>query len=151
MDPTLQQHSDITFLALTIWREARGEGHTCKVGVACSILNRVKNPKWWGDSVSAVLFKKWQYSSLTDPKDRQLTTWPSVADVRWEECLQIATAALAGTLVNPVAGADSYYDVSISAPRWAKPEMFVAQLDRIRFFNTDNDHELDETHVAPTT
>lgn len=137
----LHKASDTVFMALTIWREARGEPQDGQVAVAHSILNRVKKPSWWGKSVMEVLFKKWQYSSLTDPKDRQLTTWPK-DDTVWGQCLFVADQVLSGNFSNPVPGADSYYDLSISAPKWATPEMFVKQIGRLRFFNVDKDTEI---------
>ena len=84
--------TSFAFLALAIWREARGASMQAKIAVAYSILNRVERPSWWGNDVLSVLFKKWQYSSLTDPKDRQLTTWPSTSDPSWYDCLSVAGA-----------------------------------------------------------
>lgn len=138
---TLQDYADITFLALTVWREARGESAEVRAGVAHAIMNRVKHPAWWGDDVMSVIFKKWQFSSLTDPNDKQLTTWPRSTDAVWTECLVIADRVFRGTLGNPVPGADSYYDVSIPPPYWATDETFVAQLGRVRFYNLDRDVE----------
>jgi len=133
--------ADRVFLALTVWREARGESRLGKIAVACSIMNRVNRPSWWGNDVLSVLFRKWQYSSLTDPRDRQLTLWPDRRTSDWQECLQVACAVLDGEIVdNPVPGADSYHDISIPAPKWATPAMFVGQIGRLRFFNVDGDH-----------
>ena len=134
------------FLALVIWREARGVSNTAKVAVALSIMNRVARPAWWGRDLLSVIFKKWQYSSLTDPKDRQLTTWPQKDAPDWIECLQVASDAVDGILKNPVPGADGYYDTSIPPPKWATPETFVAQIDNLRFYNLDRDIEKEIKH-----
>ena len=136
----LQDHSEITFMALVIWREARGESTPGKIAVAHSIMNRVRHPKWWGTTVMEVVFKKWQYSSMTDPKDRQLTTWPQ-NDPLWRECLTVAHDVYYGKMDNPVPGADSYHDLSIPSPKWATPEMFVRQIGRLKFYNVDLDFE----------
>ncbi len=136
-----QGYADRAFLALTIWREARGELYEARVGVAMVILNRVLRPSWWGRDVQSVIFKKWQFSSLTDPGDPQLTKWPLTADPSWIDCLEIACSAIDGSLVNPVPGADSYFDISIPAPAWALPESFVGQLGRIKFYDLDHDVE----------
>jgi N-acetylmuramoyl-L-alanine amidase len=140
---------DVTFLALVVWREARGESRESQAGVACSILNRVDRPSWWGTTILSVVTKKWQYSSMTDPHDRQLTTWPREGDVSWETCLQVALGVIDGRIKTAVPGADSYYDVSIPAPKWATPQTFVGQVGKIRFYNTDHDHEA--VAVAPVT
>lgn len=137
----LRAASDVVFLALAIWREASGEPHAVRVAVACSILNRVDRPSWWGGTITEVLFKKWQYSSLTAPGDPNLVRWPSAGDLTWRESLQIARDVIEGLVTSPVPCADSYFDVSIAAPEWATPDRFVAQLGRVRFYNTDHDHE----------
>jgi spore germination cell wall hydrolase CwlJ-like protein len=141
-DASLQRMSDVTLLALVLWREARGESRDAKVAVAHSIRNRVERPSWWGKTLLEVLFKKWQYSSVTDPNDPQRITWPSPLDASWWECMGIARDVLAGALPNPVPGADSYYDLSIPAPKWADPKAFIARIGNLRFYDLDHDHEL---------
>jgi N-acetylmuramoyl-L-alanine amidase len=141
MAPELARISDIFYLALVTWREARGEGTECMTAVAHSIMNRVNNPKWWGKDVTSVVTKKWQYSSMTDPKDRQLTTWPGL-DPWWSMALVIAAGVYDGTIKNPAPGADSYFDISIPNPIWATADKFVTQIGRIKFYNMDKDTEL---------
>ena len=136
-----QRWADVVFLALAVWREARGEHMSGKIGVASCMLNRVARPSWWGTDISSVLFKKWQISSLTDPKDRQLTEWPRTNDPAWIECLEVALQAVDGTLPDIVPGADSYFDESIPNPPWATPERFVAKFGRLLFYNVDQDTE----------
>lgn len=128
-------------LALTIWREARGESREAKIAVGCSVRNRVHNPKWWGTDYISCLVKKWQYSSLTDPKDRQLTTWPKADDDIFEECLDIADSVITGKLYSTMPGADSYYDTSIPPPAWATEDKKVGIIGRLVFYNLDADHE----------
>ena len=134
--------SIVIFLALIIWREARGESTVGKIAVAHSVMNRVKNPKWWGSSVMEVIFKNFQYSSVTDPKDKQLTTWPP-KNVLWNECKNIAMGVICGEIENPVLGADSYHDISIKSPYWAEPGMFVRQVGRLKLYNVDRDYEVE--------
>ena len=137
---TFLQSCELVFLALCVWREARGEGFTARLAVAYSILNRVEKPSWWGRSVMEVVFKRWQYSSLTDPHDPQLTTWP-IWDSTWQGCLDVADKAIGKKVDNPVPHADSYFDVSITAPAWATDDIFIAQVGRLRFYNVDKDYE----------
>ncbi len=138
---TLWQMWEVSFLALAIWREARGEPFDAKVAVAHSVLNRVFRPSWWGRDVVSVLKKKWQYSSLTDPKDAQLTTWPDATDASFEECLNVAHGCMDGTYKSPVPGADSYYDDSIAPPKWADHRFFVGKVGKLNFYNLDQDIE----------
>jgi spore germination cell wall hydrolase CwlJ-like protein len=138
----LQNQADVVFLALVIWREARGESAEAMCGVGHAILNRVQRPSWWGRSVSGVLFKKWQFSSMTDPNDKQLTTWPIQDDKSWYPCLSIASAVLTGAVPNPVPGADSYFDISIPAPAWTSQARFCRKIGRINFYDVDHDYEV---------
>ena len=138
----LNKAADKVFLALDAYREARGEGHDGIAGVVSSVMNRVARPSWWGNDVLSVIFKKWQYSSMTNPKDGQLVVWPQRTAPEWTDCLQIASDAVDGILANPVPSADSYYDISIPAPKWATPETFVKQIGKLRFYNLDHDVEI---------
>lgn len=141
----LQAMADLSFLALTAWREARGESDEAIVAVCNAVLNRVKRTRWWGTDVMSVLFKKWQFSSLTDPNDRQLTTWPRANDDSWKRCLLAAYGTMTNSLLNPVPGADSYFDDSIDPPYWADEERFVKQIGRLRFYDLDQDYERERT------
>jgi cell wall hydrolase len=131
-------------LALTIWREARGEKAEAQHGVAFTVLNRVARPGWWGRTIDDVCTKRWQYSSLTDPKDPQLTKWPLVSDPSWRASWIAAGEVLDGVVTNLVPGADSYYDDSIAAspPVWSKTARFVGKMGRLNFFDVDRDHEM---------
>ena len=131
---TEQEAADIAFLALTLWREARGESEECLAGIAGCIMNRVSHPAWWGKDVMSVCFKKWQFSSLTDPNDKQLTKWPAIDDSSWQRCLKMAKCAIQGIIQNPAPGANHYYDISIGPPKWADQSKFVCQIGRVRFY-----------------
>lgn len=133
-----QTHADITFLALILWREARGESVDAREAVGQVVMNRVRKPGWWGKDVMSVVFKRWQFSSVTDPKDQQLTKWPESSDKQWGECLDIASRCVNNQIGNIVQGGDSYYDTSIPAPYWAKQEQFVCQIGKLRFYDTNN-------------
>ena len=125
---------DTFYLALTIYREARGEPLAAKIGVAWTVLNRVAHPTWWGNSIDAVVSKRYQYSSLTDPADKQLTKWPVLTDVAWQNCLQCAIECLNGTLADPTSGATHYYDDSITAPYWVTGAKYCGKLGRLNFY-----------------
>ena len=132
----------LVMLAIVIWREARGETKQAMLAVGCSIRNRVENPKWWGDSYPAVISKKWQYSSMTDPKDKQLTLFPQgINDQNFGDALVVAYSVVIEGVVSPVPGADSYYDDSITAPNWATPNCFVKKIGSLNFYNVDHDYE----------
>jgi len=141
----MQKCADLTFLALTTWREASSESYQAKLALSYSIIERVKKPTWWGHDVQSVVFKKWQYSSMTAPGDSNLVRWPQVTDPSWHDSLVAASSALSGSEPNPAPNADSYYDISIKPPIWATPKNFIAAIGKLRF------HEVDFDHEAPTT
>lgn len=144
MPSKLWSQFELSFLALTIWREGRGGGFATMLAIACSIRNRVNRPSWWGKTYGEVLGKKFQYSSIAAPGDPQLILYPkSESDQNFDEALKIADEVVENTIESTVPGADSYYDISIPAPKWATTETFVGQVGRIRFHNTDADHEAD--------
>jgi spore germination cell wall hydrolase CwlJ-like protein len=128
-------------LALVVWREARGEGYHAQVAVAYSILNRVEKPSWWGRTLAQVIAKKWQYSSMTAPTDPQLIKFPVQPDASFEQVMDVVEAVVTRSVGNPAPHADSYYDTSIPAPKWATDDCFVAQIGTLRFYNVDRDHE----------
>lgn len=130
--------TDTFYLAFVAWREARGESDEAKLGVMWTVLNRAANPKWWGDSISTVVTKPWQYSSLTDVRDRQLTKWPTEKDDSWATCLALAIECLAEHTEDPTGGATHYFDDSIAPPYWAKPEAHTVKLGRLNFYKLDS-------------
>jgi len=133
--------TDLFYLAFLVWREARGASTKTQTAIAWSVLNRVARPGWWGSDVASVAAKRWQYSSLTDPDDKQLTTWPKLTDASWLACLGVAYDVLHGEAVNLYPGADSYYDDSIPAPKWTKDAKFCGKIDNVLFYDVDHDHE----------
>ncbi len=137
----LMATSQLVLLALCVWREAGGEPHEAQVAVGCSVINRVRRPAWWGRTILEVLFRKWQYSSLTAPGDPNLVRWPFESDPSWMACLEVADGVIAGRLQSVTPHADSYHDTSIAPPAWATPETFVGQVGHLRFYNLDHDVE----------
>ena len=132
---------DVFYLALVVWREVRGASHAAQVAVACSVMNRVKRPGWWGKDVSSVATKKWQYSSLAAPGDPQLILWPVLSDSSWLGSLEVAYDVIHGGEVSPMPGADSYYDDSIPPPKWTKGARLCGKIDNLNFYDVDNDWE----------
>jgi len=139
-----QRITNLFYLGFVLWREARAESHEGKIALVFSILNRVEHPKWWGNDVISVITKPWQYSSMTDPKDPQLTKYPG-SDPAWADCLQVAMDVYDRKIApNPVPGADSYYAISMdkagNPPPWSKTAKLVAQVGNHKFYDTDGVH-----------
>jgi spore germination cell wall hydrolase CwlJ-like protein len=137
----LWQDYQLTLLALVIWRETRGAGAACMAAVGCSIRNRVKKPTWWGKNYIDVITKKWQYSSMAALNDPQLVKYPQAGDTEFDFALRLAADVIIDKTISPFPGADSYFDDSIPAPKWATPETFCGKIGRISFYNLDKDVE----------
>ena len=129
-------------LALCLWREARGETIECQEWIAWSILNRCRKG-WWNPSGTLIgaIVHPFQYSSMTDPGDRQLAKFPTYSkrDGEWipdQALMQIFWVVNQIMLPggNPATDADSYYDDSIDPPAWATPENARGKIGRISFF-----------------
>lgn len=153
MTPAQRRLTEVFYLGFVLWREARSESRLGKTALVYSILNRVQRPSWWGRNVVEVCIKPWQYSSMTDPHDKQLTKYPGTDDA-WPECLDVAMQVYDGLVPNPVPMADSYYAISMDAvghpPDWADPVYFkkktgkelkyIGQIGNHKFFDTDGEH-----------
>lgn len=130
-----REAAELAQLALVLWREARGEPREAKAAVAWSIITRADGGGWWwGHDVLTVIAKPYQYSSMTHPQDGQLTRWPTFEDASYRECLDVAEKVLNDSEPNPIPGADSYYDISISAPSWATENTHRGDIGRLRFY-----------------
>lgn len=146
IDELTEPISELAFLALMIWREARGASHDGQVAVGYTVINRVGRPSWWGKTLDQVLFKLYQYSSMAAPGDPQLINYPRLTDPSWRECLHVANAVLSGEPVVQFPGADSYHDSSIpTPPRMATGrycgEIVSPQGLSLKFFDVDHDYE----------
>ena len=104
-------------LALVIWREARGEGHTGMRAVAHVIRNRVLAthlPFQWDD----VIEQRLQFSSITAPGDPMLVQWPKQPDAQFEDAMQIAESVYNGSDEDPTGGATMYANLHVCSPKW---------------------------------
>lgn len=93
-------------LPLTLWREARGEGHAGMAAVCAVIMNRVAKH---GSTPEQECLKPLQFSSMTAPGDPERNVYPSAADPSWVDAQEIASNAEAKLLVDPTDGATLYY------------------------------------------
>jgi N-acetylmuramoyl-L-alanine amidase len=125
--------ADKTFLALTAWKESRGEGRIGMLAVAYSILNRVK-AGIGGTTVLDVVTKKWQYSSMTAPGDAMLVQWPHSGDDTWASALEAADMAASGSVPDPTNGATDYCNLAVAQPAWAKVYRQTAVVGHHTFF-----------------
>lgn len=126
----------VWMLAFVAWREARGESTDGVIAVMYTVKERADNLKAWeGTDIVSAITAKWQYSSITDPNDPQLTKFPQESDSYFPQFMDLAAAVLTESIPNPVPGADSYYAVSMPhPPNWATAERFLKQIGGHRFY-----------------
>ncbi|OJW21155.1 MAG: hydrolase [Planctomycetales bacterium 71-10] len=133
MTPDLSDPSDV--LARTLYGEARGEGRRGMEAVACVVLNRAKQPAWWGKDIASVCLKPWQFScwNQNDPNRPKLLTVDET-DQSFRLALLIARQAVAGKLADITDGADHYYDYRIKKPKWAEGREKAALIGHHAFY-----------------
>lgn len=125
----------IWMMAITAWREARSETEEGIIAVMFTMKERVQNKvKWEGGNYVEVVTKSYQYSSISDPHDKQLILFPQEGDSRFHKMLELADKVIAGAIPNPVPGADSYFADWISAPKWATQDKFIKKIGHHLFY-----------------
>mgnify|MGYP001599212609 CR=1 FL=1 len=120
---------DDFILALTVWREARGEPYNAKLGVANVIHNRVGDGRW-KKTIHETCLQRSQFSSFL-PGDVNVTKFPKISNTAdwsaWKECCK--AAADPNNVVGP---ATHYHDISIPTP-WLDMQ-FTRQIGHLKFF-----------------
>jgi N-acetylmuramoyl-L-alanine amidase len=98
---------DLVLMALTAWREARGDGFEAMQAVINVIVNRARH-----DNVSPYeeCVRRLQFSSITAPGDPELGLWPAADDPQWKAANDLAQSAANGTLEDLTQGAVDYYN-----------------------------------------
>lgn len=132
----LDRFSDLEIIARTIFGEARGEHYEGQQAVCSVIFNRVKKPRWWGHDARSVCLHPFQFSSWNegDPNRAILIALKDDEPI-YGQCLSIAAAGIAGTLLDLTNDADSYRRIGTPA-RWAEGLTPVANIGHHEFFVT---------------
>lgn len=106
---------DASIVALTLWREASGEGTQGMKAVANVIYNRALHN---GITMYDVCTAPNQFSSLSIRGDASTIRWPKQTDVVFQSACQLAEDALAGTLEDITDGALFYYNPKTATSGW---------------------------------
>ena len=135
---------DEDVLALTLWGESRGETNTGRIAVACVIRNRAKSKSWFGDGISGVCLKHWQFSCWLQQggKDncRQVMKMANSSHTArlkisgYRACYQIAKDICGGVVEDQVKRANHYYVHGTRKPQWAVGQKPVLQVGSHIFF-----------------
>ncbi|WP_249210245.1 cell wall hydrolase [Gluconobacter cerinus] len=110
----------IDIAARTAWGEARGEGISGVQAILNVIANRATHPGWWGHDIASVCTTPWQFSCRNED-DPNLAKLKAVTDEDpiFRSALSLAGRMVAHTLPDITGGADSYYAIGSTKPRWA--------------------------------
>ena len=102
--------TDLDWIAMTVWGEARGESFQGKLAVAYVICNRMTKAQ---TSACAVVLKPWQFSfwNTDDPSRHRMQ--PSFTNADWRDSYKAAAAAYFATLPDPTKGSTSYLNPKV--------------------------------------
>lgn len=129
-DP-VDDFTDATVVARTLWGEARGQGAEGMQAVCNVIQNRAANPGWWGSTLRDVCldhvveksgrvvhqFSCW--NTFDAEADRMRA--PSIGDASYAIADSLALRAVSGRLPDLTSGADHYVaEYALAATKWAR-------------------------------
>lgn len=129
----------IEVVAGTAWGENRSGGVAGMQSVCNVIMNRANHPRWWGKTPLSVCLEPEQFScwNSDDPNRAKIMAVPPT-DTDFAVALGLARQAIAGTLRDITAGADSYYDVSMAKqPSWAARAAFCTVVAGQAFYRVE--------------
>lgn len=121
------------FLALLVWREARGEPIEGKLGVANVVRNRVDSaalPDTWEKTMS----HKWSFSSFTAPGDLNLVLWPDDDDPTWRDSMEVAERVYDMGGCDNTFGSTLYCNLDVVKPSWLPYVTFMVKIGKHSFF-----------------
>jgi N-acetylmuramoyl-L-alanine amidase len=105
---------DSLLVMIAIYREARNQSDAAKRGVAWVIRNRVEHPCWWGHDIYTVLFKLYQFTSMSLKGDPNLLVFPNPTEI--PALNRIVLDVWDSSVIDPTGGATHYHDKSIPKP-----------------------------------
>lgn len=140
LGPEAARNRNVDVLARTLFGEARGESLSGKEAVACVIMNRVQRGRdrggyWWGDSITAVCQKPWQFScwNENDPNREKILAMEPGHKV-FDTCVRIARRALSGCLEDATKGATHYHTKNVNPP-WSRGRPACVEIGHHLFYN----------------
>jgi len=130
--------TEIMELAMTMWREARGEGAQGMLAVGCVIRNRKLR---WGGSFWQQVTARNQFSAMTYLGDSQTIKWPSPVDSAWHEAIELAKSIYLGSVADATGGAIYYHNPRASTPGGWFERNIVGQPSKFKRTATIGRHE----------
>ena len=135
----LESLDKLDLLQCLIWGEARGETLEGKIGVACVVMNRVKEKPWRGDDWSGVMLRPRQFScfNLSDPNLLKIVTGYQAdrwGDAIWRMCRWIAHGVIYNWVPDNTNGANHYCNADSDLPYWAEGKTPIKIIGNHNFY-----------------
>lgn len=137
-DPNLppEQWPDDTLVAVTMWKEARGEPVMGQLAVGCVIMNRVKRV----GSVAKVVLRPYQFSCWNENDPNESLNSPHLTDPGgWKRAAALAEIVINGWMYDrngkdTVTGGATHYCTSnlwsvpadVNHPRWHDAQQILS-------------------------
>lgn len=117
------------WLLQAMYHESRGESDKGVVAVGYVILNRVKHPTLWPNTIAGVIKQRSQFSYRTDGSMEKGFTEKK----QYIRIAVLAAKVLEGSIANPVENAVYYHRHDIST-QWSKKKKLVAKIGSHNFY-----------------
>lgn len=116
---------EIDILARTIYAEARGEyktvGISGLIAIVNIVMNRLKHPKIFGNSVRDICLKPYQFSCwLKDDPNYSVLQNVTQDDALFKICVTVAKEGIDQKYPDLTHTSDHYHYFTASIPYWAK-------------------------------
>ena len=135
------QDTDEVILARMIFGEARNCSKEERIAVGYTTINRLKQPRKFGRTLSQVILKPYQYSCFNrnDPNREKLMNPKRYDPQSFEECLEIARGIISGTYKDPTQRATHYFNPRIVRPSWANQMTRIGRINNSKheFYRED--------------
>ena len=143
MTTYLPTSQDIDILARTIYGEARGEfyheagGVTPFIAIANVVMNRLKVPQRFGDTIARICQKRFQFScwNKSDPNYKVITTVHKDGNQLFELAFVTAEKVVRGSWPDITFGSNHYYATTLPAPpKWALDQPLQVRIGHHLFY-----------------
>lgn len=131
---------DEDVLARTIYGEARGENLAGQEAIASVVLNRLafskgKGGYWWGNSISEICLKPWQFSCWNkNDVNYKVIQNATEDDKAFALAKRIARRAVVGILKDTT-GKSTHYHTKNVRPKWSIGKIPAAEIGSHFFYN----------------
>lgn len=131
---------DVDVLARTIYGEARGEILAGQEAIASVVLNRLEFSKnkggyWWGNSISEICRKPWQFSCWNkNDVNYRIINNVTDDDKVFALAKRIARRAVAGMLKDATEKSTHYHTKNVR-PKWSIGKIPAAEIGSHFFYN----------------